>query len=126
MSAGESLAVRTNGAWPAYTAGSGQPGNNGGGTIINNNTESMREDWLNIFGPDALHAQIDPNAAKRDGRIHLPQALEGVNHYLTDKIDGLITDATNSPFTTVILPYQYLSNPDAKFTWNRSVFSIVF
>jgi hypothetical protein len=54
--------------------------------------------------------------------LHLPSVLEGVNHYLTDKIDGLITDATNSPFTTVILPYVYLNNPDAKFSWNRYSF----
>ena len=59
---------------------------------------------------------------KRDNRLHLPSVLQGVSHFLTDKIDGCITDATNSPFTTVILPYQYLSNPDAKFTWNRYSF----
>lgn len=32
----------------------------------------------------------------------------------TDRIDGLITDSTNSPFTTLILPYQYVETPDAK------------
>jgi hypothetical protein len=30
----------------------------------------------------------------------------------------LITDTTNSPFTTVILPYKYIPNPDAKIKWN--------
>jgi hypothetical protein len=35
---------------------------------------------------------------------------------------GLITDSTNSPFTTIILPYQRLNSPDAKFTWNRYSF----
>jgi len=29
-------------------------------------------------------------------------------------VDGLITDATNSPFTKNIPPYVYLENPDQK------------
>lgn len=73
-------------------------------------------------GPEGRNVKLDPQGQKRDGRLHLPAVLEGVNHYLTDRIDGLITDSTNSPFTTAILPYQYLSNPDAKFTWNRYSF----
>ena len=42
----------------------------------------------------------------------------GHNQYLTDRIDGLITDATNSPFTRNILPYVYIENPDQKLKWN--------
>ena len=33
-------------------------------------------------------------------------------------MDGLITDTTASPFTTVILPYKYIENVDAKIKWN--------
>jgi len=33
-------------------------------------------------------------------------------------VDGLITDATNSPFTTIILPYMYMDYPDRKIKWN--------
>ena len=33
-------------------------------------------------------------------------------------MDGLITDATNSPFTTIILPYMYMDYPDRKIEWN--------
>ena len=48
----------------------------------------------------------------------MPDIIKGPNSYLTDRIDGLITDTTNSPFTTVILPYKYIANPDAKIKWN--------
>eukprot|EP00961_Rhodomonas_salina_P032364 436597-Rhodomonas_salina.1 len=37
---------------------------------------------------------------------------------MTDRVDGLITDTTNSPYTTLVLPYKYLETPDAKFKWN--------
>ncbi len=119
---GESIPNRTHGAWPAYTAGNGQPGRDGGGTLVTATTDVTNDDWENIFGPGARDIKFNTQAYKRDGRLHLPSVLEGVNHYLTDRIDGLITDATNSPFTTVILPYTYLNNPDAKFTWNRYSF----
>ena len=51
-------------------------------------------------------------------RWHLPNVLKGPNSYLTDSIDSLTTDTTNPPFTTVILPYKYIPNPDAKIKWN--------
>ena len=113
---------RNHGAWPSYTAGGGQPGRDGGGTLTMASTDVTNDDWENIFGPAGRDVKFDTQRYKREGRLHLPSALDGVNHYLTDRIDGLITDATNSPFTTVILPYQYLHNPDAKFTWNRYSF----
>jgi len=126
MAEGVSIVNRTNGsAWPAYTAGQGQPGLDGGGTLIQTNTWATRDDWENIFGPAGRDVKFDPQQFKRDNRLHLPSILEGVNMYLTDKIDGLITDATNSPFTTIILPYKYLSTPDARFTWNRYSFDEV-
>jgi len=124
MATGESIANRTygGGSWPLVTPGEGQPGDRGGNTITQANTGPTTEDWENIFGPAGRDAKFDVQRFRREGRLHLPSVLEGVNHYLTDKIDGLITDATNSPFTTVILPYVYLNNPDAKFSWNRYSF----
>ena len=47
---GESIVNRTHGAWPAYTAGGGQPGRDGGGTIVTATTEPTNDDWENIFG----------------------------------------------------------------------------
>jgi len=43
---------------------------------------------------------------------------QGPNQWITDRVDGLITDATNSPFTTMILPYMYMDYPDRKIEWN--------
>ena len=48
---GVSLTERTNGAWPAYTAGNGQPGRDGGGTLTMASTDVTNDDWENIFGP---------------------------------------------------------------------------
>jgi len=45
-------------------------------------------------------------------------AKQGPNQWITDRVDGLITDATNSPFTTIILPYMYMDYPDRKIEWN--------
>jgi len=44
--------------------------------------------------------------------------MQGPNQWITDRVDGLITDATNSPFTTIILPYMYMDYPDRKIEWN--------
>jgi len=44
--------------------------------------------------------------------------MQGPNQWITDRVDGLITDATNSPFTTIILPYMYMDYPDRKVEWN--------
>jgi hypothetical protein len=62
--------------------------------------------------------KTDLQRNKRHSRWHLPDALKGSNPYLTDRVDGLITDTTASPFTTVILPYKYIENVDAKIKWN--------
>jgi len=76
------------------------------------------EQYENIFGPAARDIKFDNQRNKRHQRWHLPDALKGANQYLTDRVDGLITDATNSPFTRNILPYVYLENPDQKLKWN--------
>ena len=96
----------------------GDPGLMGGGTITGTNTQPTLEMYENIFGPAGRDVKIDNQRHKRHQRWHLPDVLRGHNQYLTDRIDGLITDATNSPFTRNILPYVYLENPDQKMKWN--------
>eukprot|EP00961_Rhodomonas_salina_P304951 3941793-Rhodomonas_salina.1 len=51
-------------------------------------------------------------------RVHIPDVLKGPNQWMTDRVDGLITDTTNSPYTTLILPYKFIDTPDGKFKWN--------
>ena len=103
---------------PSYLAGNGNPGPYGGGTYTGTSLEPLQADWENIFGPAGRDVKLDHQRHKRHQRWHLPDVLKGPNTYLTDRIDGLITDTTNSPFTTVILPYKYIENPDAKIKWN--------
>lgn len=98
--------------------GTGDPGLSGGGTYTGSNTQPTLEQYENIFGPAARDIKLDQQRHKRHQRWHLPDALKGSNQYLTDRVDGLITDATNSPFTRNILPYVYLENPDQKLKWN--------
>ena len=71
-----------------------------------------------MFGPAAREIKWDSQRHKRHQRWHLPDTLKGANSFLTDRIDGLITDATSSPFTKNILPYMYKENPDGKIKWN--------
>ena len=105
-------------AEPSYIPGNGNPGTLGGGTYTGSSLEPLQADWENIFGPAGRDVKLDHQRHKRHQRWHLPDALKGPNSYLTDRVDGLITDTTNSPFTTVILPYKYIANPDAKIKWN--------
>jgi len=88
------------------------------GTTMGNNNTDMVADYKNIFGPPGRNIKTDTQRHKRHQRWHLPDALKGHNQYLTDRIDSLITDATNSPFTRNMLPYVYLENPDQKLKWN--------
>lgn len=105
-----------------YVPGGGDPGRIGGGTYTNprgdGNRDPTIQDYENIFGPAARDIKIDLQRNKRHARWHLPDALRGSNPYLADRIDGLITDTTSSPFTTVILPYKYIENVDQKIKWN--------
>ena len=94
------------------------PGMQGGGTYTSASSDPTIQDYENIFGPSARDIKTDLQRFKRHGRWHLPDVLKGPNPWLTDRIDGLITDATNSPFTTKILPYMYKDEPDGKFKWN--------
>ena len=101
-----------------YTYAGADMGRDGGGTYTQHSTEPTIQDYENIFGPSARDIKTDLQRFKRHGRWHLPDVLKGPNTFLTDRVDGLITDATNSPFTTRILPYKYIANPDAKLKWN--------
>ena len=94
------------------------PGYKGGGTTNSGDTEAMMSNYENVFGPAARDIKWDNQRHKRHQRWHLPDALKGTNAFLTDRIDGLITDATSSPFTKNILPYLYMDNPDKKIKWN--------
>ena len=96
----------------------GDPGDKGGGFYTGTDSQPTLDQYESIFGPAGRDVKQDPQRHKRHQRWHLPDALKGYNQYLTDRIDGLITDATNSPFTRNILPYKYLENPDQKIKWN--------
>jgi hypothetical protein len=96
----------------------GDPGPYGGGTYTGTPTDPTIRDYENIFGPSARDIKDDLQKYKRHGRWHLPDILKGPNPWLTDRVDGLITDATNSPFTSIILPYRYHTNVDGKLKWN--------
>jgi len=90
----------------------------GGDTYTAQNTQPTIQDYENVFGPSARNIKDDMQRFKRHNRWHLPDFLKGPSPWLTDRVDGLITDATNSPFTSVILPYRYFDNPDGKIKWN--------
>jgi hypothetical protein len=116
MSEGGPQASRAIGE-PSYLT-SGDPGMAGGGTVTDASTKDQMTAYENIFGPSAREVKFDSQRNKRHQRWHLPDALRGPNMFLTDRIDGLITDATNSPFTKNILPYMYVDQPDKKIKWN--------
>jgi len=101
---------------PGYVADAG--GNLAGSTLANTNSGSLLNMYEAIFGPAGRDIRQDSQRNKRHQRWHLPDALKGYNSYLNDRVDGLITDATNSPFTKTILPYVYMENPDQKIKWN--------
>ena len=96
----------------------GDPGRQGGGTYTSTGDQPTLDQYESIFGPAGRDVKQDLQRHKRHQRWHLPDVLKGHNQFLTDRVDGLITDATNSPFTRNILPYKYLENPDEKLKWN--------
>ena len=77
-------------------------------------------DLESFFGPVAREIRDDADRFQRISRRHLtnmPTPLRGQQIYIQDRIDGLITDATGSPFTSIILPYVYHAAPDQKIKW---------
>ena len=112
---GPTAFARTSGdTWAVADAG----GNGRGNTYNGTDSERLQHSYEAIFGPAGRDIKQDPQRHKRHQRWHLPDNLKGRNEYLTDRIDGLITDATSSPFTRNILPYVYLESPDQKIKWN--------
>ena len=110
----------TNGSSYLHT---GDPGRSGGQTYTATGDVPTLEQYEAIFGPAGRDVKQDSQRHKRHQRWHpsdikLPASLKGRNDFLTERIDGLITDATNSPFTKTILPYVYLDYPDQKIKWN--------
>lgn len=106
------------GATTSYLPNSNTQADIGGGTYTGANRQPSIEDYEAIFGPSARDIKQDNGRFKRHQRWHLPDVLKGPNEFLTDRVDGLITDTTNSPFTTTILPYVFLERPDQKIKWN--------
>ena len=77
-------------------------------------------DLESIWGPVAREIRDDADRFQKISRRHLtnmPTPLKGQQIYIADRIDGLITNATGSPFTSLILPYMYWSAPDSKIKW---------
>ncbi|KAJ1471151.1 hypothetical protein T484DRAFT_1845253 [Baffinella frigidus] len=97
---------------------SNDPGNYGGGAFMGTSTTPTQNDFEGLFGPAGRDVRLDEQRHKRHQRWHLPDVLKGANTFLTDRVDGLISDATGSPFTSTVLPYQYVENPDQKLQWD--------
>lgn len=77
-------------------------------------------DFASIWGPAAMDMNLDKDRNRRTSRMHLsqlPKELQGQQIYIADRIDGLITSATGSPFTSIILPYVHWDRPDNKIAW---------
>lgn len=77
-------------------------------------------DLESIWGPVAREVKDDADRFQQISRRHLtnmPTPLQGQQIYIADRIDGLITGATGSPFTSLILPYVFWSSPDTKIKW---------
>ena len=94
------------------------PGSMGGGAFMGTSQTPSTADFEDLFGPAGREVRKDDQRHKRHQRWHLPDVLKGANNFLTDRVDGLISDATDSPFTSSILPYQYVENPDQKLSWD--------
>ena len=103
---------------PLVLPENGPSGNYGGGTYGAVSTQPSLDDFEDLFGPAGREVKEDPLRHKRHQRWHLPDVLKGTNNFLTDRVDGLISNATDSPFTSMILPYQNVENPDQALTWD--------
>jgi hypothetical protein len=94
MNAEVSLAGRSR-VEPAHL-GTADPGYNGGGTVLANDPQNMMSNYENIFGLVVRDIKWDEQRHKRHQRWHLPDVLKNSNSFLTDRVDGLITDSTSS------------------------------
>ena len=83
-------------------------------------TAPTAADWASIWGPAAFDVNYDKDRNRRTSRMHLsqiPQELQGRQLYIEDRIDGLISSSTGSPYTSLILPYVHFDRPDNKISW---------
>lgn len=90
--------------------------------ISSNNSSNAptAADFASIWGPAALDMNLDKDRLRRTSRLHLnqlPQELQGRQIYIADRIDGLISNSTGSPFTSLILPYVHFDRPDNTIKW---------
>ena len=87
---------------------------------VRSSNEPTAADWASIWGPAALDVNFDKDRNRRTSRMHLsqiPKELQGRQIYIEDRIDGLISSSTGSPFTSLILPYMHFDRPDNKISW---------
>jgi len=87
---------------------------------VSSNLAPTVADLESIWGPVARELKDDADRFQKISRRHLtnmPNILKGQQIYIADRIDGLITNATGSPFTSLILPYVYWASPDTKIKW---------
>ena len=117
------MAALVTGANPgAILEGHAVPRGTGYETLANASasTAPTAADWASIWGPAAFDIKLDPDRNRRTSRMHLsqlPQELQGRQIYIEDRIDGLISSSTGSPYTSLILPYYHFSSPDNKISW---------
>jgi len=86
----------------------------------NSSNAPTAADFASIWGPAALDLNLDKDRNRRTSRLHLnqlPQELQGRQIYIQDRVDGLISSSTGSPFTSIILPYVHFERPDNKIKW---------
>lgn len=86
----------------------------------NSSNAPTAADFASIWGPAALDMNLDKDRLRRTSRLHLnqlPHELQGRQIYIADRIDGLISNSTGSPFTSLILPYVHFDRPDNTIKW---------
>ena len=87
---------------------------------MSSSNQPTAADFASIWGPAALEMNLDKDRNRRISRLHmnqLPNELQGRQIYIADRIDGLISSSTGSPFTSLILPYTHFDRPDNVIKW---------
>ena len=87
---------------------------------MSSSNQPTAADFASIWGPAAMEMNLDKDRNRRMSRLHmnqLPTELQGQQIYIADRIDGLISSSTGSPFTSLILPYTHHDRPDNVIKW---------
>jgi len=87
---------------------------------MSSSNQPTAADFASIWGPAAMEMNLDKDRNRRTSRLHmnnLPMELQGRQIYIADRIDGLISSSTGSPFTSLILPYTHYDRPDNVIKW---------